>query len=162
MQRQHEGELNRIEAPENNHRISHCGVCGILVNRKDYERHMEVYHVEEPDVIQETETIDEPDIIQETETTDEPEVLENQDVIEAVEQEAEVVMVKRKTLWWPAQVVEKNNEDYLVKILNKTETVTKINKNHVKKFTIDNSQIEGMKREWRDAYLKAVKIVSGA
>lgn len=123
---------------------------------------MEVYHVEEPDVIQETETIDEPDIIQETETTDEPEVLENQDVIEAVEQEAEVVMVKRKTLWWPAQVVEKNNEDYLVKILNKTETVTKINKNHVKKFTIDNSQIEGMKREWRDAYLKAVKIVSGA
>ena len=110
--------------------------------------------------------VEEPEVIQEYETTDEPEDLETQEEIvgepAVVEQEAEVVKVKRKTLWWPAQVVEKMNEDVMVKILNKTETVTKVNKKHVKKFIVDNSQMEGMKREWREAYQKAVKILSSA
>ena len=47
MQRHHEGELNIIEAPENNHRISKCDVCSKLVNKKDLEKHMKVYHVKE-------------------------------------------------------------------------------------------------------------------
>ena len=45
----------------------------------------------------------------------EPEVVEEE--AEVVE-EAAVVKVKKTTSWWPAQVVDKMNEDFMVKILN--------------------------------------------
>ena len=69
-------------------------------------------------------------------------------------------MVKRKTLWWPAKVIEKNNQNMTVNILNKNNTEIKVNMINVKKFNVDHSQMAGMTREWRDVYMKAVAIIA--
>ena len=35
-----------------------------------------------------------------------------------------------------------------------------VNKENIKPFSVDYSQMEGMKRDWRDAFMKAVKLVN--
>ena len=81
---------------------------------------------------------------------------------EQVKEGEKVVMVKRKTLWWPAEVMGKSNLKMTLKILNKKSTVIEATIENVKKFQVDHSQMAGMTREWRDAYMKAVDIVAEA
>ena len=71
-------------------------------------------------------------------------------------------MVKRKVLWWPAELIlEKEVEiEYTVKLLNKTKTRITVTKEFIKPFIVDHSRMDGMKSDWRDAYMKATKIVN--
>ena len=71
-------------------------------------------------------------------------------------------MVKGKVLWWPAVVIEEKEveNEYTVKILNKTRTRVTVTKESIKPFTVDHSQMDGMRRDWRDAYMKATKLVN--
>ena len=176
QQQVHEGELNRIEAPENQSRISKCGICEKMMNTNKLQRHMEENHVElveeqlEPQCIlveEEPEQVLEGSGQAEEDPQEEPhqehrEVGEPEQRAEAEQGEKteKVVMVKRKTLWWPAKVVGKSNQNMTVNILNKNNTEIKVNMINVKKFNVDHSQMAGMTREWRDAYIKAVDIVA--
>ena len=89
-----------------------------------------------------------------------------EDLIIDDEEEAEavvikVVMVKRKVLWWPAEVIEEKEveDEYTVKLLNQTKTRITVTKEFIKPFIVDHSQMDVMLRDWRDAYMKAVKLV---
>ena len=97
------------------------------------------------------------------ETNEAAECLLIEDESEAVKIKViKVVMVKRKVLWWPAEVIEENEaeDEYTVKLLNQTKTRITVSKEFIKPFIVDHSQMDGMRREWRDAYMKATKLIS--
>ena len=75
------------------------------------------------------------------------------------ENDLKVVMVKRKTLWWPGQMIKETNEQTEVQLLNQQKTMLTVSNANVKPFAVDHGQMQGMKRDWRDAYMKAVKLV---
>ena len=138
-------QLNKIPVPDNQERISKCDICGKMVNRNELERHMANSHSDDHGVV-------------EILPAAEGEIIEDEDDAVMIK----VVMVKRKVLWWPAEVLEENEiEDKItVKLLNQTKTRITVSKEFTKPFIIDHSQMDGMRREWRDAYMKATKRIS--
>ena len=178
QQQVHEGELNQIEAPENQSRISKCAICDKMMNTNKLQKHMEENHGEIEEELLEPECVivqEEPEQVQvgpgqaegeQEQAGEEPQQLEEGremgEQAEQVKEGEKVVMVKRKTLWWPAEVMGKSNLKMTLKILNKKCTVIEATIENVKKFQVDHSQMAGMTREWRDAYLKAVDIVAEA
>ena len=70
-----------------------------------------------------------------------------------------VVMVKRKTIWWPGQVIKESSDQTEVQLLNQQKTKLTVSNANIKPFAVDHGQMQGMKRDWRDAYMKAVKLV---
>ena len=127
-----------------------------MVNRHELERHMANSHSNEQVLVE---------IVPDSNVETNDEVAE--DLIIDDEEEAEavvirVVMVKRKVLWWPAELIlEKEVEiEYTVKLLNKTKTRITVTKESIKPFIVDHSRMDGMKSDWRDAYMKATKIVN--
>ena len=67
----------------------------------------------------------------------------------------DVLMVKRKTLWWPATFIGQEGSEMSVMILNKKKTMILVEENLLK---LDHSQMQGMKRDWKDAYLSAANM----
>ena len=156
-------QLNRIPVPNNQERISKCEICGKMVNRNELERHMTTNHSE---TVEEFRNADE-DLLVEDLTDDQSteavhKALKNNPTAVSGTEPAytEVVMVKRKTLWWPAKVIQETAENSVVILLNQKKTKLTVNKENIKPFSVDYSQMEGMKRDWRDAFMKAVKLVN--
>ena len=162
-------QLNKIHVPVNQERIAKCDVCEKMVNRHELERHMVNNHNVDPimdNISLNTDNLSDIETeINQLETLDEAaEVLINETADEPVEEtpldDVKVVMVKRKVLWWPAEVIDENEEKHTVMLLNQNRTRITVTKDNIKPFVTDHSQMEGMKRDWRDAYMKAVKLVN--
>ena len=152
-------QLNKIPVPDNQERISKCDICGKMINRHELERHMANSHSNDQGLVEIL-----PDFnVNLLETNEAAECLLIEDESEAVKIKViKVVMVKRKVLWWPAEVIEENEaeDEYTVKLLNQTKTRITVSKEFIKPFIVDHSQMDGMRREWRDAYMKATKLIS--
>ena len=146
-------QLNKIRVPTNQERISRCNICGKVVNRNDLEKHMKTDHKENSKL----DELEDPIEIIDEEYSNESSTLE--EIHEIEEKELKVVMIKQKTLWWPAKVLIEDHDSTTVILLNKKRTRKTVTKENVKPFLVDHSQIEGMKRHWRDAYMKGVKLV---
>ena len=170
-------QLNKIPVPNNQERISKCDVCGKMVNRNELDKHMTTNQSENLATLEELGEVNEVEVDEdqiereelETEEVDEDhtdrdivEEIETEEVLEIAATNPVVVMVKRKTLWWPAKVINEENENVTVILLNQKKTRITTTKDKIKPFSIDHSQIEGMKRDWRDAYMKAVKLINGS
>ena len=84
---------------------------------------------------------------------DSPEVDKEDDEV------GKVVLIKRKVLWWPGLQTKTDADTVSATLLNKNKTKVTVDRQKVKPFTEDHSQMEGMSREWRTAYMTAVKIV---
>ena len=161
-------QLNRIPVPINQERISKCNVCEKMVNRNELENHMTTNHSENPATLEEaTEnqlfdeiSVDEAEnqLFEEVAAVDEADEVD--EVREVATDHPKVVMIKRKTLWWPAKLIKEDHENATVTLLNQNKTKITTTKDKIKPFAVDHSQLEGMKRDWRDAYMKAVKLVS--
>ena len=69
------------------------------------------------------------------------------------------LLVKKKVLWWPVLQTKTDSDNVSASLLNKNRTKVAVGWENVKPFTVEHSQMEGMSREWRNAYMTAVKIV---
>lgn len=174
-------QLNRIPVPVNQERISKCDVCGKMVNRNELQRHMDTNHCDSvQDFAPDTDLVDEVEDNDYQTTHDEHQVEDNDNQTTqdghrvednddqttqeehetTVDQiELKVVMVKRKTIWWPGQVINESNDQTEVQLLNKQKTKLTVSNANIKPFAVDHGQMQGMKRDWRDAYMKAMKLV---
>ena len=141
-------QLNKIPVPTNQERISRFNICGKVVNRNDLEKHMKTDHIENSTL----DGLEDPIEIIDEEYYNKSSTFEEIDEIE--EKELKVVMIKQKTLWWPAKVLNEDHDSTTVILLNQKRTKKTVTKENVKPFLVDHSQIEGMKRDWRDAYMK--------
>ena len=157
-------QLNRIPVPNNQERISKCDICGKMVNRNELERHMTINHFETlKDFIEADEDLLVEDTNDDKSTEEVHEASEHDPTTDPEDTEpadTKVVMVKRKTLWWPAKVIQETAENSNVILLNQKKTKLTVSKDNIKPFSVDHSQMEGMKRDWRDAYMKAVKLMN--
>ena len=160
-------QLNRIHVPVNQERISKCDVCGKMVNRNELQRHIDTNHGDSvQDFAPDTDLVDEVEDNDNQTTQDEHQVEDNDDQTTQEEHEApvdqielKVVMVKRKTIWWPGQVIKESIDQTEVELLNQPKTKLTVSNANIKPFAVDHGQMQGMKRDWRDAYMKAVKLV---
>ena len=129
-----------------------------MVNRNELERHMTTNHSETVEEFSNaTEDLLVEDLTDDQSTEAVHEAFQNNPTAVSG---TEVVMVKRKTLWWPAKVIQETTENSVVTLLNQKKTKLTVNKDNIKPFSVDYSQMEGMKRDWRVAFMKAVKLVN--
>ena len=149
----HADESILVSEEEDQDTCLKCILCRKMINKSKMKNHMEERHGDESLLLSEEE--------------DQPTLEENAETGETMEKEnntedddvGTVFLVKRKTLWWPAIKIKSDGSTVSVKLLNKTRTKVTVSMEHVKPFKVDHSLMDGMKRDWRTAYMTAVKIV---
>jgi len=65
-------------------------------------------------------------------------------------------------LWWPGEVVDETNDEWMVRMFRKKETVVKVQRDKVCPFSPgeEHNNSSKIKKEWAEAYAKANDIVS--
>ena len=160
MEEKHSDESLVLSEEEEQEICLKCLICRKMINKSEIRKHMEERHGDESLLLSEEE--DQPTLNKSVEeNTDTMENMENMEKEDNTKDDdvGTVLLVKRKTLWWPALKVKSDRSTVSVKLLNKTRTKVTVSMEHVKPFKVDHSQMDGMKRDWRTAYMTAVKIV---
>jgi hypothetical protein len=140
-------QLNRFAPDDLQDHIKKCNVCGLMLNERNIAEHMKIHEPE--NLLVEVSIIDDEASEQIEETLEEATVHEVVPV---------VVLVKLRTKYWPAEVIQSSSDSYEVKLCKRGEVLT-VKKNGVKAFIPGLDICKGQSRDWKECYQVALEIL---
>ena len=118
-----------------------------MLNERNIAEHMKIHEPE--NLLVEVSIIDDEASEQIEETLEEATVHEVVPV---------VVLVKLRTKYWPAEVIQSSSDSYEVKLCKRGEVLT-VKKNGVKAFIPGLDICKGQSRDWKECYQVALEIL---
>ena len=141
MQENHADESILVSEEEDQDTCLKCLLCRKMINKSKMKNHMDERHGDESLLLSDEE--DQPTLEDNAETR---ETMEKEDNTED-DNVGTVILVKRKTLWWPAIKIKSDGSAVSVKLLNKTRTKVIVSMKHVKPFKVDHSNSIRLQRD---------------
>jgi hypothetical protein len=163
-------QLNRLQPDQNQDHIKKCDVCGLMLNERTMDDHIKTHGTvshQEHEVADAVEiSNEEPEVTLEESVVNEMNE-DNSEVEESVVNEMnednfevtrEIIMVRMRTKYWPAEVVGSSSDSYDV-ILCKRGDRLAAKKADCKVFVPGPEICKGQSREWKECYKTALEII---